>query len=163
MKDLAKLFAGLGLAIALVACSEQPAEQPEAVAPAESADEPRRRGLFRRLRENLTKPRETVAPQLMDIVNAAKLGEETWEELDSGTQALLTDGLVLDDGTIVIVGLAGTVLVSTDGGRSFRLEQQADRQGLTTVLPDGNGQLVLLGEFGATRLPASDIIGGTSP
>ena len=39
MKDLAKLFAGLVLAIALVACSEEPASEAEVGVPTETADE----------------------------------------------------------------------------------------------------------------------------
>jgi photosystem II stability/assembly factor-like uncharacterized protein len=87
---------------------------------------------------------------------------ETWEELETGTQALLTDALRLIDGTIVVVGLEGTVLVSSDGGRSFTARQQEDREGLTTALPDGEGGLLLLGEFGVTRLPGSEIEGGAT-
>ena len=57
--------------------------------------------------------------------------------------------------TAVITGLAGTLLVSEDGGESFLLVQQADRQGLATALPTDSGDLVLVGEFGVNLLSAA--------
>ncbi len=66
---------------------------------------------------------------------------------------MLTDGMQLEDGTIVVVGLAGTLLVSRDGGRTFTLHQQADRQGLATIVEADDGSLILIGELGVTRLP----------
>ena len=85
---------------------------------------------------------------------------ENWQEIDTGTEALLTSAVELDDGTIVVTGLAGTVLVSSDGGHTFSLRQQADRKGLTKALPASGGDLVVLGEGGVKRLPAATIIGG---
>ena len=100
----------------------------ESPAPAESADEPRRRGLFRRLRENLAKPRETVAPQLMDIVNAAKLGEETWEELE---EALIGADCGVDVALDLVGGLrreAAEGRITSGQGLSERLwESIAER------------------------------------
>jgi fused signal recognition particle receptor len=46
-----------------------------------------RRGLFARLRENLTKPRQTISPQLAGIFAPKLLTAETWEELED---ALIT-------------------------------------------------------------------------
>ena len=50
--------------------------------PAEESDEPRRRGLFRRLRDNLTKPRQAISPQLAGIFAPRLVTEDTWEELE---------------------------------------------------------------------------------
>ena len=88
---------------------------------------------------------------------------ESWQEIDSGTLALLTDGVRLEDGTVIVAGLAGTLLVSTDGGHTFTLRQQADRQGLATVLPTDDGGLVLVGEFGVNRLSREAFAGEGSP
>jgi fused signal recognition particle receptor len=70
------------------------------VDPAEAADqEPRRRGLFGRLREKLTAPRQAISPQLAAIYAPGLVDEETWEDLeealilaDCGSEA--TEGLV---------------------------------------------------------------------
>ena len=80
--------------------------------------------------------------------------------METGSEALLTSALQLDDGTIVVAGLAGTVLVSSDGGRTFALHQQADRKGMTAVLQTAGDDLVMLGESGIKRLPAATLIGG---
>ena len=88
---------------------------------------------------------------------------ETWRQIDTGTVALLTDGLRPPDGPVIVTGCAGTLLVSRDGGESFELAQQADRQGLATALATADGGLVLIGEFGVNRLPAAALGGGTSP
>jgi fused signal recognition particle receptor len=70
------------------------------VDPAEAADdEPRRRGLFGRLREKLTAPRQAISPQLAAIYAPKLVDEETWDELeealilaDCGTES--TEGLI---------------------------------------------------------------------
>ncbi len=79
---------------------------------------------------------------------------ETWQTIDSGTVAILNQGVALADGTIVIAGTAGVLLVSRDGGHTFGLTPQADRQAVATVLEAGDG-LILVGEFGVNKLPAS--------
>ncbi len=80
---------------------------------------------------------------------------ESWQAIDSGTVAILNHGLALADGTVVIAGTAGTLLVSRDGAQTFSPAPQADRQGLATVLEAGGGDLILVGEFGVNKLPAS--------
>jgi photosystem II stability/assembly factor-like uncharacterized protein len=44
------------------------------------------------------------------------------------------------------------VLVSRDGGRSFSLEQQSDRSGLSSLLAVGKDAIVVVGEGGARLL-----------
>ncbi len=87
----------------------------------------------------------------------------TWPQLDTGTVALLTDGVRRADGSLVITGLAGTLLVSHDDGAGFALQQQADRQGLATALPTSDGGLVLVGEFGVNRLEPNESTSGSAP
>jgi fused signal recognition particle receptor len=48
----------------------------------EEAGEAGRRGLFRRLRENLTRPRQAISPQLAGIFAPSLVTEDTWEELE---------------------------------------------------------------------------------
>jgi fused signal recognition particle receptor len=64
--------------------------------PAPEADDepPRRRGLFRRLKENLAAgPRQTISPQLAGIYAPKLVTEETWEELED---ALITADCGMD-------------------------------------------------------------------
>jgi photosystem II stability/assembly factor-like uncharacterized protein len=56
---------------------------------------------------------------------------------------------VLADGTVVVVGLGGTVLRSRDGAHSFTLETVPARPGLAAALEAPGGALLLLGEGGA--------------
>jgi photosystem II stability/assembly factor-like uncharacterized protein len=74
-----------------------------------------------------------------------------WSALSSGTLAILNDAIKLDYGTVIVVGNAGAVLVSRDGGESFTLLQQADRKGLQRILRAGTDFLVF-GETGVRRL-----------
>lgn len=83
----------------------------------------------------------------------------TWQPIETSTVAMLTGGLRLGDGTIIITGLAGTVLVSRDGGQSFVLYQQADRNGISTLLPGSEEALILVGEAGVRLLPRSEYSG----
>jgi photosystem II stability/assembly factor-like uncharacterized protein len=73
---------------------------------------------------------------------------EDWQEIPTETEALLTNGIRLADGTVVVVGLGGAVLISTDGGRTFSFHQQAGRRGISAVVETANGSLLLVGEFG---------------
>jgi len=82
---------------------------------------------------------------------------ETWDELDTGTVAMLTDGIRLADGTVVIVGLGGTVLVSEDGGRNFVYHAQANRRGISSIVDTGAGSLLLVGEFGVKVATLEDL------
>jgi fused signal recognition particle receptor len=58
------------------------AELFELAPPAAEEESPGRRGLFARLRENLTKPRQTISPQLAGIFAPRLVTAETWEELE---------------------------------------------------------------------------------
>lgn len=46
---------------------------------------------------------------------------ETWEEVQKPPTSSIVDSAVLPDGRIVVVGIGGEVLISTDQGRSFDL------------------------------------------
>jgi fused signal recognition particle receptor len=53
------------------------------LAPPAAEEEPStRRGLFTRLRENLTKPRQTISPQLAGIFAPRLVTADTWDELE---------------------------------------------------------------------------------
>ncbi len=45
-------------------------------------EEPRRRGLFSRLREGLTRPRQAISPQLAGIFEGKLVEESSWEDLE---------------------------------------------------------------------------------
>lgn len=65
-------------------------------------------------------------------------------ELDAG----LSGATVLEDGSIVIVGNAGSVLSSSDNGLSFSVFSRPDRVALSAVSAAGNGNLILSGQGG---------------
>ena len=76
----------------------------------------------------------------------------SWQPAVTDTEAILNDAIVLRDGRVVVVGLAGTVLVSLDEGAHFTASSQPDRSGLTRVIETADGALVLFGTHGARRL-----------
>lgn len=55
--------------------------------PAPEVAEQRRRGLFGRLKESLTRPRQTISPQLAGIFAGTLITADTWDELE---EALIT-------------------------------------------------------------------------
>ncbi|MFK8016926.1 MAG: WD40/YVTN/BNR-like repeat-containing protein [Gammaproteobacteria bacterium] len=87
----------------------------------------------------------------------------TYFAIETGVEALLTAGIRENDGRVVLVGLAGTVLESADGGRSFELHRQEDRRGNMMVLPGGGTGIVLIGESGVNRLTESAYRAGGKP
>ncbi len=70
---------------------------------------------------------------------------------------MLTDAARLARGEIVIVGLGGTVLVSTDDGRSFTRYQHLNRRGIQAITETANGSLLLVGEFGVAVKTLSEL------
>lgn len=95
----------------------------------------------------LAGPDELLAFGLRGHLFRSKDGGRSWTRLETGTVAMLTDGVRLADGRIVIVGLSGTVLLGADG-RELRLLQQEDRRGIAAVLATQEGALVTAGEGG---------------
>ncbi len=79
---------------------------------------------------------------------------DNWDQVDSDTVQSLGGGTILDDGSIVIAGLGGAVIYSTDGGQSFESVIRPQRRGHSTVADGGNGHVVVVGEAGAELMPA---------
>lgn len=79
----------------------------------------------------------------------------TWNAVESGTQAALMGGLVstTTDGTVVLAGQGGVILVSRDQGKSFSLRTHASGKAMAAVLPaeKGKDDLLLFGESGVSN------------
>ncbi|WP_445261250.1 WD40/YVTN/BNR-like repeat-containing protein [Pseudomonas sp. RL_15y_Pfl2_60] len=79
---------------------------------------------------------------------------DSWQQIEINTpnngplEFGLADGELLADGSIVVVGHGGTVLKSTDDGRSFSLVNRADRVSLSSAATTDNGKLILVGQGG---------------
>jgi photosystem II stability/assembly factor-like uncharacterized protein len=71
---------------------------------------------------------------------------------------MLTTGVRLMDGSILIEGLGGAVLRSTDGGNSFELHQQADRRSVSAAVETGDDSLLVVGDFGVRIVSVSDMV-----
>lgn len=77
----------------------------------------------------------------------------TWEPVElNATRGALEFGLsgatLLDDGSIVVVGNGGSVVVSHDDGLTFSVFNRPDRISLSAVTAAGNGNLILAGQGG---------------
>lgn len=83
----------------------------------------------------------------------------SWQSLASGTQALLGGAARVAERTVVIAGLEGVVLISADGGHTFRVHQEADHKGFAAVAPVPGG-VVLCGEAGVRRLTLDRLASG---
>jgi photosystem II stability/assembly factor-like uncharacterized protein len=75
-----------------------------------------------------------------------------WRKIDTGTQAALTAGMVLSDGSVVLASQAGEVLRSIDFGRSFKALAVARPFPFSGVAQAANGDLVLSGARGISRV-----------
>lgn len=79
---------------------------------------------------------------------------DTWQQVNLPTanggelEFGLSEGSLLADGTIVVVGHGGSVLESKDDGQSFTVFNRPDRLSLAGVSGAGNGNLVLVGQGG---------------
>ncbi|WP_124380160.1 WD40/YVTN/BNR-like repeat-containing protein [Pseudomonas synxantha] len=77
----------------------------------------------------------------------------TWDQVElNATRGALEFGLsgaaLLEDGSIVVVGNGGSVVVSHDAGQTFSVFNRPDRISLSAVTAAGNGNLILVGQGG---------------
>ncbi|BBP82009.1 hypothetical protein TUM18999_17480 [Pseudomonas tohonis] len=88
------------------------------------------------------------------LFRSADFGK-TWETIAlknarGGTLEFgLSGGTLLDDGTLLVVGHGGSVLKSTDAGRTFSVVNRSDRLSLASATADTKGNLILVGQGGA--------------
>ncbi|MNO57738.1 Ycf48-like protein precursor [compost metagenome] len=78
---------------------------------------------------------------------------DSWQQVqlqsaDGELEFGLSEGALLDNGTVVIVGHGGSVLESKDDGQSFTVYNRPDRLSLAGVSSAGNGELILVGQGG---------------
>ncbi len=87
-------------------------------------------------------------------------GGESWTQVKTGTKATLTGALLVKPELMLVTGLEGALLVSRDGGRSVSTDAAfrplTSRQGVSKALALPDGRVLLLGEFGARRLPRAE-------
>lgn len=81
---------------------------------------------------------------------------ETWEPVDGDNNVSLAGGTAGADGRVVLVGAVGTLLISEDGGESFRLSRLEDRLSLADALFAGD-RLVLAGQGGVKVRELGDL------
>lgn len=73
---------------------------------------------------------------------------KSWKVVPNEGGSTLNNGAVADDGRITLVGNSGAVLLSTDGGESFRPYFRDDREGVMDVVPLAGTDLLIVGEGG---------------
>ncbi|MBL3557559.1 photosystem I reaction center subunit IV [Marinobacter sp. JB05H06] len=79
---------------------------------------------------------------------------KSWKVVPNEAGATLNNGAVSDDGRITLVGNGGTVLMSTNGGTSFRPYSRDDREGVMDVVPLSGTNLLIVGEGGVKHTDA---------
>jgi photosystem II stability/assembly factor-like uncharacterized protein len=79
-------------------------------------------------------------------------GGANWAQVQTGTVAMLTDGVRKPDGTLVIGGLSGAVLVSRDNGITWQAQNQDDRKGISALLPGAGATVLAVGEAGVKTI-----------
>lgn len=77
-----------------------------------------------------------------------------WRKIGNATEATLTAGALLDDGSMVLVDQAGRIIRSTDQGRSFIPLPINQQFPVTGISQGADGSLVLTSLRGVIRIPA---------
>jgi photosystem II stability/assembly factor-like uncharacterized protein len=73
---------------------------------------------------------------------------QSWQRAETGVASTLVAGAVLADGAVAMVSQAGQLLVSRDGGASFKAQALARPQSAAAVLALDRGQLLVGGVRG---------------
>jgi len=78
---------------------------------------------------------------------------DSWAKVESDSNQSFGGGAVLDDGTIVLAGLGGSVTYSYDDARSFTGVLRPTRRGHAAVAAAGPNGVVVVGETGVALMP----------
>lgn len=73
---------------------------------------------------------------------------ETWHRVKMPMRKSINDGVVLEDGSILLVGNSGVLLHSVDGGQSFSLQTDQLERPFVSVAALDKGKLALVGIAG---------------
>ncbi len=65
---------------------------------------------------------------------------DTWQSVDSGVNKSFLTSHVSDDGTLILAGMSGVVVVSHDGGLTFEDKSLEQRVDISSLLPLKNGK-----------------------
>jgi photosystem II stability/assembly factor-like uncharacterized protein len=76
----------------------------------------------------------------------------TWREAVTGVTSSISGGVGLDDGRVVLATQAGDLLISEDGGRSFKRKAMPEPLPVTGLTPLGSGSLLATTLRGVRRL-----------
>lgn len=74
---------------------------------------------------------------------------QSWQQVQMPTRKSINDGVVLDDGSILLVGNSGVLLHSADGGETFSLQTDRLERPFVSVAVIGEDKLALVGIAGA--------------
>jgi photosystem II stability/assembly factor-like uncharacterized protein len=76
---------------------------------------------------------------------------DTWEYLDSGTAVTMMSGTRLEDGTILLGGQGGMILVRAPNTTTFTPAGNPDRQSIAAMADMGDGKVLVAG-LGGVRI-----------
>lgn len=79
----------------------------------------------------------------------------SWQAIATDTTATLSAGRILDDGSVVLVGSSGIVLISKDGGRSFSRHFRLDQLPSSAVIAKNQQELLVVGMGGIKPITPS--------
>lgn len=77
---------------------------------------------------------------------------ESWEFVDSGTSVTLMSAVLLDDGTVLMGGSGGIILVREPGEQSFSRAKNPDRQVISGMAQSGDGNILIAGLGGVRKV-----------
>jgi len=90
----------------------------------------------------------TLIHGMQGKVFASRDGGSTWSLVKTGVTRAVNAGVVLKDGTIILAGASGSILVSHDKGSSVALQYLPNRESVSGLLPIGSDRLVMVGDRG---------------
>jgi photosystem II stability/assembly factor-like uncharacterized protein len=86
------------------------------------------------------------------IFRSADAGK-TWKAIDNAATTALMGGTALADGTLLLAGGSGVLLVSADNGQTFAPVPSGSIKAFSKPIAGAPGALLLLGETGAAGMP----------
>lgn len=89
------------------------------------------------------------------------LDGKEWHKSDTGAPHTVAGGTRLEDGSLAMVDEAGRILITRDGGVSFKQVPVAKPSPLTSITQAADGALVVSGVRGLTRYAVVDLDGQT--
>jgi len=84
--------------------------------------------------------------------------KDEWVQVPNDTEILITDGIILEDGTIILSGMGDHLFISRDNAQSFQVQRIDGLEGTTSLIGTKDDAIICVGRHGVLRIECDTLI-----